>query len=51
MTDPALSVVVPIRNEFSNIAPLVDEIEQALFTHMTFEIVYVDDGSTDNSGN
>ena len=42
-----LSVVVPVRNEQDNVAPLIAEIDAALkgFTH---EIVYVNDGSTDN---
>lgn len=44
--DPAVSVVVPVRNEAGNIAPLVEEIEAAL-TGRSFEIVYVNDGSTD----
>lgn len=44
--DPAVSVVVPVRNEAGNIAPLVAEIEAAL-TGRSFEIVYVNDGSTD----
>jgi dolichol-phosphate mannosyltransferase len=44
--DPAVSVVVPVRNEAGNIAPLVSEIEAAL-TGCSFEIVYVNDGSTD----
>lgn len=44
---PALSVVVPVRNESGNVAPLVGEIEKALTGRIPFEIVYVDDGSTD----
>lgn len=44
---PALSVVVPVRNEAGNIGPLVGEIEAALTGRIPFEIVYVDDGSTD----
>lgn len=50
MNDPALSVVVPIRNEARNIAPLVGEIERALAGRMPFEVIYVDDGSSDGSG-
>lgn len=43
-----LSVVIPAKNEQDNIASLVCEIEQALaVTSLTFEIIYVDDGSTD----
>ncbi len=43
---PALSVVVPVRNEASNIAPLVGELCAAL-SGVAHEIVYVDDGSGD----
>ena len=43
---PLLSVVVPVKNEAPNIAPLVAEIEAAL-AGIAHEIVYVDDGSTD----
>src|ERR1700751_4112858 len=46
---PAVSVVVPVRNEAGNIASLVEEIATAL-GNTTFEIVYVDDGSTDATG-
>ncbi len=44
--DPAVSVVVPVRNEAGNVAPLVAEIEAAL-AGRSFEIVYINDGSTD----
>jgi len=45
--DPrAVSVVVPVRNEAGNIAPLVAEIAGAL-KDRSFEIVYVNDGSRD----
>ena len=43
-----LSVVVPVRNEAPNIAPLVAEIEAAL-AGIRHEIVYVDDGSSDDT--
>lgn len=42
-----LSVVVPVRNEQDNIEPLVREIVSALAGVAEFELVYVDDGSTD----
>ena len=45
----ALSVVVPVHNERENIAPLVGEIVAALRGIVPFEIVYVDDGSTDGT--
>jgi len=44
---PRISVIVPARNEAGNIAPLVEEIVRALAAHRPFEIIYVDDGSTD----
>lgn len=44
---PLVSVVVPVRNEAPNIAPLVAEIRAALAGLGPHEIVYVDDGSTD----
>jgi dolichol-phosphate mannosyltransferase len=42
-----LSVVIPVKNEAGNIAPLVAEIAAALDRLVDYEIVYVDDGSTD----
>ena len=42
----AVSVVVPVRDEAGNIDALLDEIVAAL-SGFAFEIVYVDDGSTD----
>lgn len=44
---PQLSVVVPVHNEEDNVAPLVAEIVAALRGVLAFEIVYVDDTSTD----
>ena len=44
---PELSVVVPVRNEEDNILPLIEEIALALDGKAAFELVYVDDGSTD----
>ncbi len=46
-TAPTISIVVPVRNEADNIAPLIDEIAAALDGRWDYEIVYVDDGSTD----
>ena len=46
-TAPTVSIVVPVRNEADNVAPLVDEIAAALDGRWAYEIVYVDDGSTD----
>ncbi len=43
-----LSVVVPVKNEAGNIEPLVNEIVAALNGVAPYEIVYVDDGSSDD---
>jgi dolichol-phosphate mannosyltransferase len=44
-----LSVVIPVRNEAANIAPLVGEIRAALDGCLEYEVVYVDDGSGDGT--
>lgn len=49
MTRPAVSIVVPVRDEAPNIAPLIEEIVAAIGDAEPFEIVYVDDGSTDDT--
>jgi dolichol-phosphate mannosyltransferase len=46
---PQLSVVVPVFNERDNIPPLLAEIAAALRGRVEFEIVYVDDDSSDDS--
>ena len=43
-----ISVVVPVRNEAGNVAGLIGEIDAAL-KHIKHEIIYVDDGSTDDT--
>ena len=45
----ALTVVVPVMNEVDNIEPLISEIVAVLRGRETFEIIYVDDGSTDGT--
>jgi dolichol-phosphate mannosyltransferase len=45
---PTVSVVVPVKNEAGNVAPLVAEIERAL-AGTAFEVIYVNDGSTDGT--
>ena len=43
---PAVSIVIPVKNVAGNLAPLAAEIAAAL-AGRAFEIVYVNDGSTD----
>src|SRR5215470_13410309 len=45
--EPAVAVVVPVRNEAANVAPLVGEIAAAIGERWPFELIYVNDGSTD----
>ncbi|MBI4185222.1 MAG: glycosyltransferase family 2 protein [Proteobacteria bacterium] len=47
---PEVSVVIPVRNEEGNIVPLVEEVEAALRGRVPFEVVVVDDGSSDGTG-
>jgi dolichol-phosphate mannosyltransferase len=47
--EPAVSVVIPARNEADNLPDLFDEIAVAL-NGRTFELLLVDDGSTDGTG-
>ncbi|QIJ81668.1 glycosyltransferase [Methylobacterium sp. NI91] len=46
---PRLSVVVPVKNEAGNIEVLVAEIGHACHNLAPFEVIYVDDGSTDET--
>lgn len=49
MGQPELSVVVPVHNEEDNLESLIGEIERALSPVCTFEIIYVDDLSRDQT--
>jgi dolichol-phosphate mannosyltransferase len=42
-----LSVVIPVRNEQDNITPLIGEIRAALDGKADYEVIYINDGSTD----
>lgn len=44
-----LSVVIPVHNEAGNVVPLLGEIRAALDGRLTFEVVFVDDGSRDST--
>jgi dolichol-phosphate mannosyltransferase len=44
-----LSVVIPVRNEAENIEPLLAEIRAALDGQLAYEVIYVNDGSTDST--
>jgi glycosyltransferase involved in cell wall biosynthesis len=46
---PAVSVVVPVRNETDNVRRLTDEIAAALTGRRSFELIYVNDGSIDGT--
>lgn len=44
-----ISVVVPVHNEADNVATLISEIHQALSHLDAYEMIFVDDGSTDET--
>ena len=44
---PNVAVIVPVRNEAGNIEPLVAEIGAALAPLAPFEVIYINDGSSD----
>jgi dolichol-phosphate mannosyltransferase len=44
-----ISVVIPVCNEEENVVPLAREIQSALADSRPFEIIFVDDGSTDGT--
>ena len=46
---PDLSVVIPVCNEVDNVAPLAREVAAALRSRVRFELIFVDDGSTDGT--
>jgi dolichol-phosphate mannosyltransferase len=48
---PDLTVVVPVRNEVLNVGPLIAEIVDALASSGSFEMIFVDDGSDDETLN
>jgi len=52
MAQADLSIIIPMFNESSGIRPVLDALLSLLATtlsHFTFEIIVVDDGSSDNS--
>ncbi len=48
---PKVSIVVPLMDEQDNIGPLYEQITQTLADKYDYEIIFIDDGSSDNSFN
>jgi len=44
-----LSIVIPVLNEAENLRPLTEEVVHALHGVAEFELIYVDDGSSDRT--
>ncbi|MBI4034857.1 MAG: glycosyltransferase, partial [Candidatus Chisholmbacteria bacterium] len=49
MKDTSISIIIPARNEEKALAVLVQRIHAAVFYKMSYEIIYVDDRSSDGS--
>jgi polyisoprenyl-phosphate glycosyltransferase len=50
MPNPDISIVIPLYNEEENVMPLFMELQRTLsMITRTYEVVFVDDGSRDNS--
>ncbi len=49
MNEPQVTIVIPVLDEAGNLAPLLAEIERALAGRFEFEVIVVDDGSSDGS--
>jgi dolichol-phosphate mannosyltransferase len=44
---PRITVVIPMQNEAGNVAPVLEEVAEALLAGPEWELVAIDDGSTD----
>lgn len=49
ITASGVSVVIPVFNEQENVLPLIEEVESALSSVTPFEVIIVDDASTDHT--
>jgi polyisoprenyl-phosphate glycosyltransferase len=50
MTDPLISLVIPLYNESQTLPMLVSRIDALCHTiDLSLEVVLIDDGSTDNT--
>ena len=47
--NPDLSIVIPLLNEQDNLGPLFEQLTAALKDRFDYELIFVDDGSTDRS--
>ena len=48
-TDCDISIVIPLLNEEESLPELADQIEKAIAADYSYEVIFVDDGSTDTS--
>ena len=49
---PKISIIIPVYNEEKNVEELFRQIERSLDNYQyTYEVIFVNDGSTDNTWN
>ena len=44
-----ISVIIPVFNENESLPNLVSELERSLSKHQKWEVIFIDDGSSDGS--
>ena len=44
-----LSIIIPVFNEEESIIDLYSEIKHAVLKNFTYELIFINDGSSDNS--
>ena len=49
VTKELISIVIPIMNEEGNVSILTERLKKVLNNKWNYQIIFIDDGSTDNT--